>query len=358
MKKILYLMGIDWYWIKQRPQILAEYLAKDYNVTVVYMKEVFCRQELRKDKDELEQSYAVPAIPYRDKNSLVHIIQKAMFHKIMKRANEFDIIWVGQPLLYNYIPSTYKGKIIYDCMDNHEALCNDSKIKKVIQRTENELVKRADIIFVSSMGLRRRIESIGEANKVTLIRNGVYFNEIHLPEHTQSNEIYKIGYFGTLAEWFDFPLLLNSLKKYQNIEYHLWGPISNIAIPKHDRVIWEGVIEHRKLWDEVKSMDCLIMPFTINAIIADVDPVKLYEYISMGKSVISVFYDEVKRFEDFIYFYRTEEEYWEILNKLKVNSKPKYSSEKQKNFLADNTWEKRYNTVKENIQLLDKGAFD
>ena len=41
MKKILYFMGVDWYWIKQRPQILAEYLAQDYDVTVVYIKELF-----------------------------------------------------------------------------------------------------------------------------------------------------------------------------------------------------------------------------------------------------------------------------------------------------------------------------
>ena len=41
MKKILYLMGIDWYWIKQRPQIIAEMLNKDYDVTVAYYKEVY-----------------------------------------------------------------------------------------------------------------------------------------------------------------------------------------------------------------------------------------------------------------------------------------------------------------------------
>ena len=44
MKKILYLMGIDWYWIKQRPQIIAEMLDRDYDVTVAYYKEVVVKQ--------------------------------------------------------------------------------------------------------------------------------------------------------------------------------------------------------------------------------------------------------------------------------------------------------------------------
>ena len=56
MKKILYLMGIDWYWIKQRPQIIAEMLNKDYDVTVAYYKELFVKQSLRKNNDELEKN--------------------------------------------------------------------------------------------------------------------------------------------------------------------------------------------------------------------------------------------------------------------------------------------------------------
>ena len=31
---------------------------------------------------------------------------------------------------------------------------------------------------------------------------------------------YKIGYFGTIAEWFDFDLLLKSLDNYPNLEYY------------------------------------------------------------------------------------------------------------------------------------------
>ena len=48
-------MGIDWYWIKQRPQIIAEMLNKDYDVTVAYYKELFVKQSLRKNNDELEK---------------------------------------------------------------------------------------------------------------------------------------------------------------------------------------------------------------------------------------------------------------------------------------------------------------
>ena len=135
MKKILYLMGIDWYWIKQRPQIIAEMLDRDYDVTVAYYKEVVVKQSLRKNNDELEKSIPISAIPYRDKNIIAHFIQKILFQKVMKNVEQYDIVWISHPLLYRYLPGNYKGKIVYDCMDNHEALCSDENIRQVIKKT-------------------------------------------------------------------------------------------------------------------------------------------------------------------------------------------------------------------------------
>lgn len=351
MKKILYLMEIDWYWIKQRPQIIAEMLAEDYDITVVYHKEIFIKQTLRKDKDELPNSIPIPAIPLRDKNILAYGIQKLIFHRIMKKINEFDIVWITHPLLYRYIPKSYQGKIVYDCMDNHEVLCNDKKIKKTIRKSERALINRADMIFASSSGLMKKVARLGGSRKVKLIRNGFVPQEIHLPviaEITPENpdKRYKVGYFGTIAEWFDFPLLMESLRRFHNLEYHLWGPVSNVKQPKHPRLIFEGVVEHRCLWENVKDMDCLIMPFKVNDIIKDVDPVKLYEYISMGKPIISVYYEEVERFREFVWFYNSEQEFLKIISRLMSNEfSIKYKLEEQKSFLMDNSWGIRYKTV-------------
>ena len=36
MKKILYVMNVEWNWIKQRPHFIAEGLSKNYHVEVLY----------------------------------------------------------------------------------------------------------------------------------------------------------------------------------------------------------------------------------------------------------------------------------------------------------------------------------
>lgn len=345
MKKILYLMEIDWYWIKQRPQIIAEMLSADYDVTVVYHREIFVKQSLREEKDELEKSIPIPAIPYRDKNKVAYMVQKFFYHKIMKSIDQYDMVWITHPLLYRYIPKTYQGKIVYDCMDNHEALCSDKALCEVIRKTEKRLATEAEIIFTSSSGLKKKMEKIVGKGKTFLIRNGFIFDEIHspCPIVLHKNKPFKIGYFGTIAEWFDFPLLLESLKRVPNLEYHLWGPVSKVEEPKHSRLIFEGVVEHSQLWEKVKDVDCLIMPFIVNDIIKDVDPVKLYEYISMGKPIISVYYKEIEQFESLVYFYDNSDTCIRLLKKfIQEDGIVLYSEFSQKNFLLNNSWEKRY----------------
>ena len=147
------------------------------------------------------------------------------------------------------------------------------------------MVNRADIVFASSSGLLQKVQKLGGEGKSVLLRNGFVSEHIYPPEPVRhkNKEAYKIGYFGTIAEWFDFPLLLKSLDLYPDLEYYLWGPVSNVEVPQHPRIKMQGVVEHSKLWENVKDMDALIMPFKVNDIIRDVDPVKLYEYISMGK---------------------------------------------------------------------------
>ena len=100
------------------------------------------------------------------------------------------------------------------------------------------------------------------------------------------------------------------------------------------------------------------MPFKLNDVVLAVDPVKLYEYISYGKCIISIYYPEIERFRDFVYFYNTQEEYNEIIrNKCKDGFKPKYTKEQQKKFLEKNTWDARckeaVRMLKEKINILE-----
>ena len=365
MKKMLYIMGIEWNWIFQRPQVLALELEKEYDLTVVCTKQpVHAKRQNNRQPERLLELYQ---IPFQEKNRLAAAVAWHMHTKILGDVSVYDIIWVGYPLFGRYIPDDYRGTVVYDCMDNFEALYQDRKEKNLrrVCAEELRLLRRADMVFASSLKLKEKLLSMCPGKEITLIRNG-YSNKIsviqpeisyngavtsgRLPDYN-FNRQYVLGYIGTISEWFDSELIRDSLKEHAGIRYDLIGPVADHQQIQDERVSYRGVIEHNHLGSVVEELDCLIMPFKINDVILYVDPVKLYEYIAWGKCIIAGWYPEIDRFRDFVYFYHDGQEYQELLTELAEKGFPaKFTQDMQEKFLEENSWHARFRAVQECLE--------
>lgn len=339
--KILYLTHVNWFWIFQRPQILALFLEKDFDVTV-YSRRVLLKPLLSKNNKKPKKLKTIIQLPKENIIKCFKTINSRIYENNVKKAYQYDAIWICHPIQYPDIPEDYKGIVIYDCMDNHSSLASEGNKDKV-KGLEEKLIKRADIVFASSNYLQ---EHVLKDKKSVLIRNGYNYSNIVPPKEAQYKESYTIGYFGTISAWFDFDLLRYSMETVQGIQYKLIGP-NDTSFTDEKGISLEGVVQHSELGDAIKDYDALIMPFVVNDIILAVDPVKLYEYISFGKCVISVWYPEIDRFSPYVYFYKNQEEYKDLLNELKNNGfRPRYDKKQQVEFLKDNSWDARYDTIK------------
>ena len=142
-----------------------------------------------------------------------------------------------------------------------------------------------------------------------------------------------------------FESLKYTLKHLKNIEYHINRPLTTklqLTSYQKENIKFYGSMEHNELFSLTENFDCLILPFNLNELIYSVDPVKLYEYINFNKPIISVYYEGLKRFESYTYFYTNKEELLNILEYMVSNGfKRKYSSEQRIEFLNNNTWEIR-----------------
>ena len=352
-KKILYIMGIDWSWIYQRPQIFAEKLTEDYEVVVIFPRSILKWKKKKKTKPNVGMRI-LWTIPFQEKNMVIVKLSRLINNRIFNDINSFQFIYLTYPLYARYIPECYKGKIIYDCMDNHEALYPDPKRSVKIVQQEDLIVKKCDLLVVSSGDLQKKMNGIAGFDKSLLVRNAVNLNSICKVQQAKVKRNYSICYIGTIAEWFDEDLLVDSLKCITNITYHLIGPIRHQ--PKaHPSILLEGIVDHSELYSEIEKYDFLIMPFKVNDIVESVDPVKLYEYIAFGKCIISVYYPEVEQFKDFVYFYTDLDEYIVLLDELVQSGfPPKYNDEKQRQFLLNNTWDKRYEMLKKAIITMEE----
>ncbi|MEP7274246.1 MAG: glycosyltransferase, partial [Acidobacteriota bacterium] len=87
-----------------------------------------------------------------------------------------------------------------------------------------------------------------------------------------------------------------------------------------------------------------IIPFKINQITESTDPVKLYEYLSAGKPVVSVNLPEVERHGEYVYIAGSTAEFAIKLDHALAENDPALV-QRRRTLAAQNTWKTRYSQV-------------
>ncbi|MCE7700036.1 MAG: hypothetical protein K8E24_014835, partial [Methanobacterium paludis] len=279
-KKILYLIHIDWNWIKQRPQFIAEGLSKFFDIYVFAQRESIIKSKNLTKNDnkhiKIKKIKSFFGLPFRNKTGIKYLneIFMKIYFKLVIKKYEPDYIWITNPILYDYLPSNLDCKLIYDCMD--DAIGFDFKkedAKTKILKSEKELIKKSTVIFVSANNLATKINKREKCDhKTFLVRNAFNGDIINRIPKQKNKSIYKIAYIGTVSSWFDFELLEFTLQKFKNIEYHIIGPIiGSTKIDTNERIKFYGPIKHEKLISLSDNFDCFIMPFKLNNLVKSVD---------------------------------------------------------------------------------------
>lgn len=358
--RILYIMHLDWNWVKQRPHFIAESLASKHHVKVFYSFNPW-RRQLAKNASGIARFPIF--IPRVRKQSLWQFwkictaIQETLIANMTKSFSP-DIIWVTFPTLYPFIPKAYKDiPIIYDCMDNALSFPGAPYNLKILEFYESKLVNDASSVICSSNKLRSLIgKSYGAKDKVHVIRNGIapswvdFYKMQAKQRDIEKRKVYlDIAFIGTIAEWVDFDSLCKCLEEIPKVRFHLAGPAWT-AIPDHDRLIYHGVVNHEDLLNFSKKFDAFIMPFRISPLVECFDPVKLYEYLAFGKKIISLGYAGVSHFSEFVCFYETVEELISVVRKILEQrlASDSFSNERLQ-FLLENTWDRRVEMIEKMI---------
>ncbi|MGE4546026.1 MAG: hypothetical protein AB7D06_18205 [Pedobacter sp.] len=355
MDKILYIMHVDWHWIKQRPHFVAEGLSSDFDLVVLHPHNNR-RTNLVSNRSNLTR-VPILSLPFsRLKGiSFINACIREFYIFLLILFFRPSIVWVTFPTLISKIGLRMLKNtvIIYDCMDDAQEFSKDEVRNKYISNSEKALLGVADIVFVSSENLYNKVLGRGaSANKLALVRNA--FGGTICAETTTSivsgkpKDSFRILYIGTISDYIDFNLLLYCVDSLNGVEFHFFGPVL-VDVPAHDRLKFHGTIEHSSLSSRAHKFDCFIMPFVTNELIQGVDPVKIYEYINLNKNIICPYYKEIDRFSEFVSFYKDRNGFVEIVKCLVVDNKTKYTLNQRSLFLNDNSWEVRLNQISKSI---------
>lgn len=357
MKKILYYSLVDWDWIKQRPQFLAFGLSEwEFDVRVIYLWQ-YRRKNLKKVESgavQLCPIYRFPPLGFRF-SWINKINQWLTRRKVAREIRSYqpDVLWLTHPSQLADVPDSFCGKVVYDCMDDYDVLGTSPDSREEVIRQEQSLCDRADVIFVSSNLLRKKLcdRNPNKESQIHLVRNGCS-GELYPGTTGKHKEKIYAGYVGTIAQWFDFDIVLKSLERIPALEYFLIGPVNVKNPPEHDRIHYLGTIAHEDLFEAVREMDCMVMPFILEDIVLSVDPVKLYEYISWQKNIVTVSYPEIQRFGEFVYQYSNLDEYCAALLQIGRSDVTSYSEKDARRFLTENSWKNRVGLIRDALQKL------
>ena len=101
----------------------------------------------------------------------------------------------------------------------------------------------------------------------------------------------------------------------------------------------ERPVAHENLARGAASAHALLLPFRVDELTRGVDPVKLYEYVALGKPVLAAHWPALERFAPFVTFYRDTAQLVERVRTRAIPAPP--PAEARAAFLAPQSWQAR-----------------
>jgi hypothetical protein len=194
--------------------------------------------------------------------------------------------------------------VCYDYIDNIALAVSDFYS---VQERHKKLIKNSDIIFVTAQNLREDVLSIADEKDVVTVSNGTDVNFFELNKNSYEITDYtrtdkkKVGYIGTYHR-VDIDLLYAVAEELTEADFLLIGPFDwhnpDRAHQKPDNVFILGMKKYEQLPAYVQLFDVALIPFKPSIIADSSDPVKLYDYFSLGKPVVATRLRELEKFDD------------------------------------------------------------
>lgn len=347
-RRIAYFMHVDWRWIKQRPHFLAEYLALRHDIRVFYRLSPN-RVRLPQQRSTVAR-YPLLPLPWNAPfaSLFAHTQQRWVARANLGRRP--NLLWLTHPSLLTVIPHHWHDiPVVYDCMDDVLEFSASEDRRRSLASLERQLVRRSAHIFCSSVYLVQTITSrYGDdcASRTTVVHNAVSdaflrkagaLSTQSFPRSCEHGT--SLAYAGTIDSWLDVDSLNALLSSHPSLTVHLIGPLATHLAKSHPHLHYHGPAEHDVLADMLARFDAYVMPFSITPLIRSVDPVKLYEYIALGKPILCPWYAGLERFSEFVYFYSSRQELHSLVARLITGElAAKGTPRRRHDFLASNTW--------------------
>lgn len=245
----------------------------------------------------------------------------------------------------------YGWRVVYDCMDEW---ANFPGFGGDVLALEDGLVHGADLTVATARLLYDKLD--GQAARLALVPNGVDLEHYQsyagakspLDEEERPIQGPIIGYYGALASWVDTALVEKIALRFPRATLVLAGGAFDVdlsAVERLPNVRLLGQRPYEEMPALLRRFDACVIPFLVNDITEATNPVKLYEYLSGGKPVVSPRLTELLPFEDLCYLAEGHDDFLAKLEQALAEPLDDSRRDQRRAVAADNDWRERHATL-------------
>ncbi|HEY3204021.1 MAG TPA: polysaccharide pyruvyl transferase family protein [Thermoanaerobaculia bacterium] len=246
------------------------------------------------------------------------------------------------------------ARVVYDWIDDLTVFPYDPELLR-----RNHERGLAEATIVASVARRLHEQALARRSDALYLPNGVEYErfaaEAPLPSGDRDLDAFRAagrpiaGYYGALAEWFDYELLDEAARLKPDWSFLLIGPMydqSLLGRPMLNRpnVRWTGPRDYHLLPGYLRLFDVATIPFKINEITTATSPLKLYEYFAAGKPVVTTPMPECMAYPE-VAIARNAREFVEALDRARVRGKDPAFRERLRSLGHENSWDARVKAV-------------
>jgi len=265
------------------------------------------------------------------------------------------IIWVACPAVCDAVLKLKKNRLVYQRTDRYEDYPNVDA--DIIMQYDRKMKANADlVIFVNEKLYQAEREQCKK--KAIFLDHGVDYEMFSKAENskTKPSEMMAItepvvGYFGSIdPHSFDIAFVERVADLLPQISFVFIGNASGdmSGLKKRNNVWLLGYKPYERIPDYGKCFDVAILPLPQNRWVEAINPIKLKNYLALGKPVVSTLYPLLQNYLDIVLTARTPEEFAECIESALAQDNPERIADRKKR-VKTASWHSKAQLVREEL---------